>query len=59
MKACHTGAAYLCTDWTKEKDWTKRRKQYYCTKCGRPIELNPETCRWRHIKSKRLKNVIR
>jgi hypothetical protein len=47
-KACHTGAAYLCESWTKEKDWWLRKKQYYCFKCGRPIELNSKTNHWKH-----------
>lgn len=50
MSNCRTGAAYICEDWTKEKDWYKRKRQTYCYKCGKPIKYNDRTRNWRHIK---------
>ena len=46
---CRTGAAYITTAWTKEKEWWLRHKQEYCWKCGRPIEYNNLTHRYRHV----------
>ena len=50
MKKCITGNAYICQGWTKEKEWWKRTKQNYCTKCGRAIKFNGKSYRWIHIK---------
>jgi hypothetical protein len=49
---CRTGAAYICIGWTEELEWYKRKKQYYCYKCNRPIYYNEHTRNWRHIKKK-------
>jgi hypothetical protein len=51
-KSCHTGSAYLCNGWTKEKNPFFRREQKYCFKCGKPIEFNCKTNRWRHVREK-------
>lgn len=49
---CRTGAPYIYEDWTKEKEWYKRKKQFYCFKCDKPIKYNSRTRNWRHIKEK-------
>lgn len=51
MKPCHTvGAAHLCEGWViNEENLVLSYKQTYCTECGRPVEFNFNTYRWRHI----------
>jgi len=49
MRRCISGAAYLCEDWTNEKEWYRRKKVLFCYKCNRRIEYNEKTHRYRHL----------
>ena len=49
MKPCIPGAAYICEGWTEEKEWFNRKFVKFCYKCGRRIELNNKTHRYRHL----------
>ncbi len=48
LKPCHAGSAYLCSGWTDEKEWHKRKRVKFCFKCGRIVYYNIKTSRWVH-----------